>query len=147
MKTPLYRRFTISVFSFLTLAIMSTLFLACSQKFVFSISPVEPAAEGSVKVKQDKNDNYKIDLNVIRLAEPGRLSPPKNVYIVWMTTNENGTTNIGQLKSSSSLLSSALKSSLNTVSSVKPKDFFITAEDNAAVQSPNGLVVLKTNAF
>ncbi len=41
-------------------------------KYNFSTSRVVPAAEGTVKVKKDKNNNYNIELHVNRLAEPNR---------------------------------------------------------------------------
>jgi hypothetical protein len=62
-----------------------------------------------------------------------------------METEQDGTKNIGQLKTSSSLLSHELKSSLTAVSSTKPITFFITAEDNAGIQYPVGQEVLRTN--
>jgi hypothetical protein len=102
--------------------------------FDFSKSTVVPAAEGSVKVKKDKNNNYNIDLHVKRLADPKRLSPEKKMYVVWLKTEDKGSINIGQLKSSS----------LKTVTTFKPTDFFITAEDNADIRYPEGQTVLNT---
>ena len=113
-------------------------------KYVFSISPIVPAAEGSVKVKKDKNSNYNIDLDVKNLAEPKRLSPAKETYIVWMETEQNGSKNIGQLKISSGVLSNTLSSSLKTVATFKPTGFFITAENDANIQYPDGQTVLTT---
>ncbi len=120
---------------------------SCAKKIVFATSDVVPAAEGSVKVRKDKNNNYNIDLSLIRLAAPERLSPPRDTYIVWMETEANGTKNLGQLKTSSSMLSKTLKSSLKTVSAFKPNKFFITAEDDAGVQYPGGQTVLSTGYF
>lgn len=117
-----------------------------TSKYNFSTSSVVPAAEGSVKVKKDGNSNYKIDLNVMRLAEAKRLNPPREMYIVWMETESNGRKNIGQLKTSSGFLSKTLKSSLTTVSSFKPTGFFVTAEDDASIQYPAGEIVLRTDA-
>ena len=119
-------------------------FTSCATQYNFGNSFVVPAAVGSVKVKMDKNNNYQIDLNVKRLADPKRLNPAKEVYVVWMETEQEGRKNIGQLKTGSSMLSSALKSSLKTVSSSKPLAFFITAEDNADMQYPAGEEVLRT---
>lgn len=113
-------------------------------KYVFSISPIVPAAEGSVKVKKDKNSNYNIDLDVKNLAEPKRLSPAKETYIVWMETEQNGSKNIGQLKISSGVLSNTLSSSLKTVATFKPTGFFITAENDANIQYPDGQTMLTT---
>jgi hypothetical protein len=115
----------------------------CASKYTFATSSVVPAAEGTIKVTKDNNNNYSIDLNVKRLADPKRLTPPKNMYIVWMEGDQNAPKNIGQLKTSSHMFSSELKSSLKTVSSYKPTAFYITAEDNSDVQSPQGPEVLR----
>ncbi|MDQ6815128.1 MAG: hypothetical protein M3040_15435 [Bacteroidota bacterium] len=120
---------------------------SCSHKIAFATSSVVPAAQGSVKVNKDNNKNYNIDLNVMRLADPKRLNPPKQVYVVWMDTESNGTKNLGQLKTSTGLFSSTLKSSLKTVTPYKPVRIFITAEDNADIQYANGQMVLNTSNF
>jgi hypothetical protein len=133
---------------FISLIFFTSLFFqSCAEKMAFMNSPVAPAAEGSVKIKKDNNNNYAIDLITMRLAEPERLTPSKKLYIVWMTTEQNGTKNIGQMESSSSLLSSTLKSSLTTVTTFKPVGFFITAENDANIQQPMGQVVLRTSAI
>ena len=116
-------------------------------QYNFSTSPVVPAAEGSIKVKKDRNNNYNIDLHVKRLADPKRLSPAKEMYIVWMETEQNGRQNIGQLKTSSGMFSNTLTSSLTTVSTFKPTGFLITAEDNANIQYPGGQTVLSTGSL
>jgi hypothetical protein len=112
----------------------------------FAISSVVPSAEGAVTVKSDKNNNYTIDLWVVRLVDPSRLTPTKAGYIVWMETEKNGTQNIGQLNSSSGFMSNKQKASLNTVTPFKPVSFFITGEDNLSTQYP-GDVVLNTDGF
>ena len=116
---------------------------SCSNNSSFLNSSVVPAAEGKVKIKNDKNHNYVIDLDVIRLAEPQRLTPPKNVYVVWMETQSGEMKNIGQLETSSGFMSKAMKSSLETVTPFKPVEIIITAEDNATERFP-GVVVLRT---
>lgn len=117
---------------------------SCAKKMAFQTSTVVPSAEGSIKVKKNSNNNYNIDLSVKRLARPERLNPPKKMYIVWMNTSQVGSRKVGQLKTSSSLLSSSLKSSLKTSVPYQPTGFFITAEDDANVQYPDGQVVLST---
>ncbi len=118
---------------------------SCAKKMTFGTSSVVPAAEGSVKIKSDKNKNTSVDLSVERLADPERLNPSKKTYVVWMETASNGTKNIGSLNTSSGFLSGKMKSSLKTVTPYKPTGFFITAEDDASVQYANGQVVLRTN--
>jgi hypothetical protein len=104
-------------------------FTFCARKMAFQTSTVVPAAEGFVKVKKDDNNNYNIELNIQRLAESKRLTPPKELYIFWMESEDNGIKNLGRVNTSSGLFSSTLKSSLKTVTPLKPKRFFITAED------------------
>lgn len=130
-----------------TLLMIMTIFLfaACTKKIVFLNSAVVPAAEGNVSIKQDNNENYNIDLEVKNLADPSRLTPPKNVYVVWMETSQSGVQNIGQLKTSTKGFSKMLTSSLETVTPHKPTSFFITAEDDATGNYPGMTVVLKTD--
>ena len=118
---------------------------SCSKKMMFGSSSVVPAAVGSVKVKTDKNKNHTVQVSVTHLAPASKLSPPKNTYVVWMVTESSGTKNIGQLNSSGSFLSKALKGSLKTVTSFNPSSFFITAEENGNVQYPGSPIVLSTN--
>ena len=120
---------------------------ACSKKISFQTSAAVPAAEGQVKMKKDKNNNYHLEINLRNLAEPKRLDPPRSTYVVWIETERNGTKNVGQLKTSSGLFSSTLKASLETVTAYKPQLLFITAEDNADVQYPGMQVVLRTSRF
>ena len=128
----------------LRLSILLLLLNACSPKHRFMQSHVVPAAEGSIKIKKDKNENYSIDIDVRYLAEPRNLQPPGDTYVVWMETATSGTKNLGQLQISSSLMSSALKASLNAVTPFKPTRIFITAEKEGAVIYPNGQSVLTT---
>ena len=117
---------------------------SCARRMTFTTSRIVPSAEGRVKIKKDKNDNYAIELKVRHLPDPKRLDPPRKTYIVWMETMRNGTKNIGNLNTSSGLFSKTLKSSLNTVSPYKPTGFFITAENAESITYPNGEVVLRT---
>ena len=140
-KTP-KKIFSMSILILVIFSLMS-----CSKKMAFQTSSVVPSAEGTVKVKKDDNNNYSIDLKVIRLADPMRLEPPKSTYVVWIETAKNGSKNIGSLNTSSSMFSKTLKSSLKTVSSLKPLSLFITAENDADIQYPSSYVVLRTDRF
>lgn len=133
-----------NIFFFTAIFFSLVILTSCAQKMSFQTSSVVPAAQGNVKVKKDNNNNYHINLSVKRLANPNRLSPSKNVYVVWMNSAGNVAKNIGQIKTSSGILSNTLKSSLNTVSTNKPTDFFITAENDGNIEYPSGEVVLRT---
>jgi len=144
LKKPGIKVYTPFIILFAVVVLQSC---ATTTKYNFSTSRVVPAAEGSVKVKKDENNNYNIELNVKRLADPKRLSPAREIYIVWMETEENGRVNIGQLKTSSSTFSDSMTSALKTVATFKPTGFFITAEDNANIQYPVGQTVLSTGSM
>lgn len=120
---------------------------ACSTKAAFLTSVVVPAARGEVKVTRDNNDNYVIELEIVNLAEPERLEPPKKLYVVWMVTEQKMTQNIGQIESSSSTFSSKLKADFKTSSASKPVKIFLTAEDDASVRYASSTVVLSTSNF
>ena len=120
---------------------------SCAQKISFLKSSVVPSAEGEVSIEKDSNNNYKLHISVMRLAEPDRLNPSKKLYMAWMETEENGMVNLGQLTTANGFLSKTLKSSLKTVTSFKPVSFMITGENDASVSYPGTLVVLKTAAI
>ena len=123
------------------------LFSSCARKAVFQVSPVVPAARGYIKVKRDYNKNYNVFVKLENLAEPERLTPPKKTYVVWVVATDNTTKNVGQVKTSTSLLSHTLRGDFETVSASKPVKVFITAEDDATVQFPGAIMVMTTNGF
>ncbi len=125
----------------LSVTMIMVSFSSCSRKTVFLPSSVVPAAEGHVKVKKDKNQNYVITLKVENLAEVDKMQPPKKTYVVWMETDRGDAKNIGQIVSSRNL-----NANFETVSSFRPVKIFLTAEDNENAQRP-GLVVLSTDKF
>lgn len=120
---------------------------SCARKISFTSSSVVPAARGDVKIKKDDNKNYSIQIHVTNLAEVERLQPARHAYVVWMDTDQQTTKNIGQIKSSSGMLSGKLKASFETVSSFKPVRIFITAEDDADISYPGSQLVLTTERF
>jgi hypothetical protein len=136
-----------SIKSYLVPLAAILLLTACTRKMNFSHSDIVPAAQGTVKVKKDKNGNYALNIRLMHLAQPQQLRPPGNVYVVWMETPENRNQNLGQLKSSSNFLNRALSASLQTVTTFEPRRIFITAEDNASISYPRGREVLSTSSY
>ena len=116
---------------------------SCSNKMAFQTSNIVPAARSYAKVKKDNNNNYNINVNVTNLAEPKRLNPPKDTYVVWIET-ANGISNVGRMGSSSSLFSNTLKAKLTAVSLTQPTRIFITAENDGNISFPGSEVVLST---
>jgi hypothetical protein len=141
------KSFTRKLLFVLTGVMVLFYFSSCARKISFLTSSVVPAAEGTVKVNKDKNKNYHIQISLSNLAEPNRLQPSKNTYVVWMETDDNAVKNIGQINTSTGFLSKKLKASFETVTPVKPTKIFLTAEDDANVQYPGMQVVLTTNNF
>ncbi|CAM3722250.1 hypothetical protein FLGE108171_12085 [Flavobacterium gelidilacus] len=109
------------------------LFVSCASKMNFPVSNVAPAAEISVKISKDNNENKEINLRSKYLTSPERLTPPRKAYIVWMQTEANGLLNLGQLETDASN-----KGSFTTVTAYKPLEIFITAEDDIAIKYPTG---------
>lgn len=117
---------------------------SCSSKAAFQTSSVIPAARGYVSVKQDRDQNYIIEVKLDYLSEADRLDPPKKTYVIWMESSNNATKNIGQINSSTGFMSNNLKADFQTSSSYKPDRIYITAEDDGTVSYPGPVIVLTT---
>lgn len=147
MKTTLIKKTLNQMFlGLLFLAVLIPL-QSCSKKVKFETSPVVPAARGDVKVSRNSNKNYVIKIKFDNLAEVDRLNPSKKTYVIWMVTDQQSTKNIGQIKSSSSMMSSKLKADFETATPYKPVKVFITAEDDGNVEYPGMYTVLSTSNF
>jgi hypothetical protein len=142
MPTP----FKTTLLGLISLAMVIS-FSSCTKKISFLNSSIVPAARGYVEIKSDKNKNNVIEIHLTDLAEVQRLEPARQTYVVWMITDENLIKNLGQIKSSSSMMSKQLKASFETVSSFKPTRIFITAEDDANTQYAGKQIVLSTKNF
>jgi hypothetical protein len=147
MKTNQIKKLIKNILSGIFMALMVFSFNSCAVKSTFAPSSVVPGAQGKVKVKRDKNQNYVIQIEITNLAEVQKLQSSKNNYVVWMETDQGKTENLGQLNTSTGLFSKTMKAKLETVSSYKPTKIYITAEDNSNVQYPGEQVVLSTSNF
>jgi hypothetical protein len=106
-----------------------------------SASPAIPSAEADVKVAKASNDNTSIDLSVKHLALPEKLTPPENVYVVWVrSTKDAPAQNIGALT-----VNQNLDGKLETVTALRHFDLFVTAEPSGQVQQPTGQPLLWTS--
>jgi hypothetical protein len=142
MKTTKFNTLTKTLFSGILVIIMILSFSSCAKKVYFLLSSVVPAAQGQITVKNDKNNNYVIQMQISNLADIERLQPAKKSYVVWMETAGNLAKNIGRISSSKKL-----KVSFETVSTMRPTKIFITAEEDETTQYPGSMVVLTTNRF
>ncbi|WP_242689137.1 hypothetical protein [Pedobacter sp. SYSU D00535] len=146
MKTnPSKSNQTLCLVLFLALPVLTL--CSCAKTVRFATSTVVPAADGRVKIEKDDNDNYSVNVSIENLAPPSKLTPPKDVYVVWLETETDGTKNIGRLVSSSGFFSNALEATLTTVTPFKPTRIYVTAEKNATIQNPGSQVVITTRRF
>jgi len=141
MKTEKLKSITIPLMSVIILTLMIGL-TSCTRKIYFLVSSVVPAAQGSITVKSDKNNNYIVQMTISNLASIERLQPPKNSYVVWIESDGENARNVGKVVSSNNL-----KVSFETVSSFKPTKVLITAEEDEQAQYPGSVVVLTTGRF
>lgn len=117
---------------------------ACSNKMTFQDSSVVPAASGAVKVKKDKNKNYVITVNVMNLAEPQKLSPSREVYVVWMQSDRNLVKKLGQIAVNTGMFNKSLSGQMTATETTQPTRVFITAENDAQTMNPSTEVILST---
>jgi hypothetical protein len=144
MKT---KPFKLISFASLACLILVVSLNSCALKTHFLTSTVVPAAQGTVQVKKDKNENYAIKIEISNLSPSTRLSPPKNVYVVWLVSSDNNAQNLGQLNSSESFMSNNLGATFETVTGLRPTKIMITAEDSPQVQYPSFAAVILTTDF
>lgn len=120
-----------------TLSVLMVFFItSCVTYTEFPVSNVAPAATIKVKEKKDKNKNTVVSVVANNLASAERLDPSKKVYVVWMTTQNNGVKNLGQLMNEN-----AKKSSLEATTAFEPVDVFITAEDQGNITYPSNFEI------
>jgi hypothetical protein len=121
----------------LTIFILSIFLISsCATTAEFPVSDITPAAKIKSSINKDKNGNYKISVVADNLSSAERLNPPKNVYVVWITTALNGTKNIGQLKNKN-----AQKATLQALTAFEPEEIFITAEEEGNISYASGPVI------
>jgi hypothetical protein len=100
-------------------------------------SSIVPAAQGKVHSQNDHNGNTKVDVEVNRLASPQSLTPPYNIYVVWIQSRGEAATNAGELR-----VGDDLKGTLTARTPYKQFDLFVTAENDPRASAPSGPEVL-----
>lgn len=112
---------------------------SCATTAKFPVSSITPAAEITAKKKQDKNNNYIIEVTAKNLASADRVDPTKKNYNVWIVTENNGTKNAGMLVNKN-----AKTATLKTSTPFDVKEIFITAEDQGNYSYPVGVEISRT---
>lgn len=99
-----------------------------------------PGARGTLSVKVGANQNTALDLKVYALAQPSSLTPPENVYVVWVQPPGENPKNEGQLR-----VDKKENGELQTEVPYKRFKVFITAEQVAQTPTPTGTQVLSAD--
>ena len=114
--------------------------VSCGSSQKFPVSQVAPAAEITADVDKDKNGNYVVEIKSKYLVSPDKLTPPKNVYVVWARTATGDIVNLGLLQTTASDVST-----LKTTSPYEPVELIISAEEDGTVNMPSGVEISRTN--
>ena len=100
-----------------------------------------PAAQGAIKMREGKNDNKQLVVQVEHLAPPAKIADGATTYVVWaQPEGVKQPQNIGALK-----VDNKLKGSLTTVLPYDSFKVFITAEPTPSVTEPSGKTLLAAN--
>lgn len=104
-------------------------------------SPVNPAAQGQVRIRKGNNDNTRLDIQVKHLTPPEKIDPKAGAYVVWAKPNGQGRAeNLGALE-----VDKDLEGKLETVTAFKNFQLLITPEPTPQVVDPSGQPLLWTN--
>lgn len=132
------QRRTISTF---LLAAAAAIAAGCTGPENLSASSALPAAEGTLRCGKAPNDNTAIDLKVKHLANPDRLTPPAAAYVVWTKADKDAAPhNIGALA-----VDESLTGRLETVTSLRRFELFVTGEATGQAATPSGEPLLWAN--
>jgi hypothetical protein len=113
---------------------------ASSKEYPMRASSSVPAAAGIVKVQRDKDNNTKLDIRVWHLANPSRLTPPANAYIVWVRPREGAAVKQGAIR-----VDKDQKGEVKLVTVAKDFEVFITAEQSESADIPSDFQVLRAD--
>lgn len=99
-----------------------------------------PAARCTIHLHMGDNGNTELDMKADSLAATSALTPPKNAYVVWIQPPNEAPQNHGQIATDKNQ-----KAELKTATPYKRFRVFITAEDQAQMQAPEGPTVLSAD--
>lgn len=97
-----------------------------------------PSATGKVKVKEEKDGNTRVKVEVAHLAQPDDVFNA-TTYVVWLKPRTGLAQNVGVLN-----VDKKLNGSLETKTAFKDFTVIVTAEKNGNVTMPTGQSVMDT---
>jgi hypothetical protein len=98
------------------------------------------AARGTITIKNGANGNVALDIKAASLASPNSLTPPENAYVVWLQRPGQEPQNLGEFR-----VDKKESGELHTETAFKRFKIFITAEQNAQTEVPQGPSVLSAD--
>ena len=101
---------------------------------------VTPGAHGTVQVNTGNNGNTTVDVKAHALAPSSSLTPAENAYVLWIQPPDQAPQNQGRIK-----VNQNEDAELHTKTAYKRFQVFITAEENAKTESPEGPKVLSAD--
>ena len=108
-----------------------------SEHRMTNASTLVPSATGKAEVQTDDNGNQRVKLRVYHLADPEKLSPPRNGYMVWIQPNGKDAEPLGMLR-----VNKDLEGSIAGTTPYKRFKVFVTAEENPKADKPSGDEIL-----
>lgn len=116
--------------------------ISCGTTVDFPVSDYLPAADVKAKIKKDENNICEVTVKADHLAEPERLNPPKERYLVWVVDIDGANHKIGELDPGKSK-----EAELNTMTPFEPVQLFITAEDRKNPDWPSTFIIFRSEIF
>jgi hypothetical protein len=116
----------------------------CSGQIQLQPDPRIPAARGTVVTSGSPNGNTRLQLQVRFLAEPARVRPGSNSYVVWVQSPDPGAKpqNIGALR-----VDKSLSGALESVTPLPAFSLFLTCEDSPTIELPTGEPLMLTQVM
>ena len=113
--------------------------MTSEQVWTMATSDKLPSATGKVKVKEEKDGNTRVKVEVAHLAQPDAAFNRATTYVVWLKPRTGLAQNVGVLN-----VDKKLNGSLETRTPFKDFTVLVTAEREANVTMPTGQSVMDT---
>ena len=114
--------------------------VGCSHEQTWTMATTDklPAATGKVKVKEEKDGNTRVKVEVAHLAQPNDVFDA-TTYVVWLKPRTGLAQNVGVLN-----VDKKLNGSIETRTPFKDFTILVTAERSANATMPTGQSVMDT---
>jgi hypothetical protein len=113
------------------LVISIWLFTACSKKVYFQPNNVGSDLRGFVKLKSDRNKNYKLKLKLFYIEDIEKILENKKTYTIWMQNSDSTTTKIAQFHKDNTN-----HTEINKIFAEKPTKIFVSEQMQSNIMTP-----------